>query len=135
MITLNMPFHWQISKIYAGEFENSFFFTLGRADLDFTSLKLPQGDCFFIELEQKPQEHRPMIWDYLILKAVKLLLLSAYQSFKQQCCDRAVSSDCRKWCQETMSDPKLMLSLWGTMYLSCIQSPREVALSNCMTDG
>ncbi|XP_066921214.1 reversion-inducing cysteine-rich protein with Kazal motifs-like [Clytia hemisphaerica] len=58
----------------------------------------------------------------------------AYQSFKQQCCDRAVSPDCRKWCQETMADPKLMLSLWGTMYLSCIQSPKEVALSNCMTD-
>jgi len=64
-----------------------------------------------------------------------IFFVSAFPFFKQQCCNRAISYGCRKWCRETMLDPKMMMGLWGTMYLSCIQNPKEVALSSCMTDS
>lgn len=54
-------------------------------------------------------------------------------TFKQQCCDRAKSVKCNKWCLATMKRPNLM-ALWDTMYMTCIQHPKEAALSTCMSD-
>lgn len=53
-------------------------------------------------------------------------------SFKAQCCARAKSQQCHYWCLETISSSNLM-GMWDN-YLSCIQDPKEVELSTCMSD-
>ena len=65
-------------------------------------------------------------------------------TFKKRCCDRARSKRCAAWCKDLhdwcdglhQSERCLpdILSL-DPDYLHCIQNPKEVALSSCLTDG
>ncbi|XP_065666073.1 reversion-inducing cysteine-rich protein with Kazal motifs isoform X2 [Hydra vulgaris] len=53
--------------------------------------------------------------------------------FQKPCCSRGKSLRCRNWCEKAINSPALM-GLWDTMYLECIQNPKEAELSKCMSD-